>query len=93
MVWLPETKLCQKDTIMIHGYRQPYSVHSNKKHLRRHYKRSWKRFDTSNNELDWPLHKEKNKKVIWLMKHKLGGKNYDTTCHIEIRNIQIFNRW
>ena len=30
--------------------------------------------DTSNSELDRPLPKEKNKKVIVLMKDKLGGK-------------------
>ena len=32
------------------------------------------RFDTSNYKLDRPLTKEKNKKVIRLMKHELGGK-------------------
>ena len=32
------------------------------------------RFDTSNYELDRPLPKGKNKKVIGLMKDKLGGK-------------------
>ena len=32
------------------------------------------RFDTSNYELDRPLPKGKNKKIIGLMKHKLGGK-------------------
>ena len=51
------------------------------------------RFDISNNKLDWPLRKQKNKKVIWLMKHKLGGKNNYIIWHIEIRNIQLFNRW
>ena len=32
------------------------------------------RFDTSNNELDRPLLKQKYKKVIRLMKDELGGK-------------------
>ena len=32
------------------------------------------RFDNSNFELDRPLHKEKNKTVIGLMKNELGGK-------------------
>ena len=32
------------------------------------------RFDTSNYELDRPLAKEKNKRVIGLMKDELGGK-------------------
>ena len=33
-----------------------------------------KRFDTSNYEVDRPLPKRKNKKVIGLMKDELGGK-------------------
>ena len=33
-----------------------------------------KRFDTSNYEVDRPLPKGKNKKVIGLMKHELGGR-------------------
>ena len=33
------------------------------------------RFDTSNYELDKPLLKRKKKKVIGLMKDKLGGKS------------------
>ena len=32
------------------------------------------RFDTSNFEIDRPLPKGKNKKVIWLMKYELGGQ-------------------
>ena len=32
------------------------------------------RFDTLNYKLDRPLLKEKNKKVIWLMKDKLRGE-------------------
>ena len=35
------------------------------------------RFDTSNYELDRPLPKEKNKKVIRLMKDKLGEINHE----------------
>ena len=35
------------------------------------------RFYTSNHELDRPLPKGKNKKVIGLMKHELGKKNHD----------------
>ena len=34
----------------------------------------WTRFDTSNYELDIPLPKEKNKKVIGLKKDRLGSK-------------------
>ena len=33
-----------------------------------------KRFDTSNNDVNRPLPKGKNKKVIGLMEHELGGK-------------------
>ena len=33
------------------------------------------RFDTSNYELDRPLHKRKKKKVIGLMKDELGEKS------------------
>ena len=33
-----------------------------------------KRFDTSNYEFNRPLPRRKHKKVIWLMKGKLGGK-------------------
>ena len=32
------------------------------------------RFDSSNYELDWPLSKGKNNKVIGLIKNNLGGK-------------------
>ena len=32
------------------------------------------KFDTSNSEIDWPLQKGKNKKVIGLMKDELGGE-------------------
>ena len=39
-----------------------------------------KRFDTSNYEVNRPLRKGKNKKVIVLMKHELGGKIYDIIC-------------
>ena len=37
-------------------------------------------FDTSNYELDASLPKEKNKKVICLMKHELGGKIIKKKC-------------
>ena len=48
-------------------------------------------FDTSNYELDASLPKEKNKRVIGLMKHELGGKIIKKKF-IESKNIQIFNR-
>ena len=39
-----------------------------------------KRFDTSNYEVNRPLPKGKRKKVIGLMKDKLGRKDYDRIC-------------
>ena len=33
------------------------------------------RFETSNFEINWPLPKWKNKKVIGLMKDEVGGKS------------------
>ena len=53
---------------MLHGYRQLYSIHKNRRHLRSHCKNAEARFDTSNNLLDRPLPKNKNKKVFGLMK-------------------------
>ena len=44
------------------------------------------RFDSSNFELDRPLLKGKNKKVIGLMKYKLGGEVMNK-CWIKSKNI------
>ena len=48
------------------------------------------RFDTSNFEIDRPLPKGKNKKVIRLMKHELGGQIMETfvewRAHLEDNN-------
>ena len=41
------------------------------------------RFDTSNYELDRPLPKGKNKKVIGFMKDELGGKKGTKKCGIK----------
>ena len=38
------------------------------------------RFGTSNYELDRPIPKRKNKKVIGLMKDELGEKNHERIC-------------
>ena len=48
------------------------------------------KFDTSNYELDWPLPKGKNKKVIGLMKAELGGW---IMTKIKSKNWQLLNRW
>ena len=42
--------------------------------------------DTSNHELEQPLLKGKNKKVIGLMKDELDGK---TICKIKTKNLQL----
>ena len=56
---------------MLHGYRQPYSLHKNRRHIA---KDAETRFDTSSYVLDRPLPKRKNKNVIGLMKDELGGE-------------------
>ena len=44
------------------------------------------RFDTSDYELDRPLPKIKNKKVIWLTKDELGRKSWQI-CSIKSKNL------
>ena len=51
------------------------------------------RLHTSNYELDWPLPKEKIKKVNGLMKDELGAKSHDKTCWIKSKNFYLLNRW
>ena len=51
------------------------------------------RSDTSSYELERPLPKRKNKKVIGLMKIELDAKKWLSLLHcIKIKNIQLFNR-
>ena len=52
---------------MLYGYRQCYIYKDIAKDVET-------RFDTSNYELDRPLPKAENKRVIGLMKDELGGK-------------------
>ena len=61
---------------MLYGYRQFHCIYKNRWYLQIYCRRCWnfKDIDTSNYELDRPLPKEKNKKVIGLMKEELGGK-------------------
>ena len=59
---------------MLHGYRQLYSLHKKEGIYSGIAKDVETRFDTSNYQLDRPLRKGKNKKVIGLMKDELGGK-------------------
>ena len=43
-----------------------------------------KRFDTSNYELERPMSKGKNKKVIGLMKDDLGGKRVNLCLFLKL---------
>ena len=47
----------EKSEIMLHGHRQLYSLHNNRRHLCRHCKDVETRFDASNYNLDGPLAK------------------------------------
>ena len=51
-----------------------------------------KRFDTSNYEVNRPLYIGKNKKVIGLMKDKLGGRVITEFCCFKTKNLFVFNR-
>ena len=56
---------------MLHGYRQLYSLYKNRRHKNVDIaKDAETRFDTSNYELDIPLSKGKNEKVIELMREE-----------------------
>ena len=50
------------------------------------------RFDTSNYELNRPLPKGKNKKIIGVMKDELGKKNHERICWINSKNLPLLNR-
>ena len=69
----------ENNKFMLIGYRQLHSLHENMDlDIKDVYSDNSKdveiRFDTSNYELDRLLTKEKNKKVIRLIKDELGGK-------------------
>ena len=56
---------------MLHGYRQLYSLYKNRRHKNVNIAKDVEtRFDTSNYELDIPLSKGKNEKVIELMREE-----------------------
>ena len=59
---------------MFHGYRHIYCIHKNRWYIENIVEDVETRFGTSNYELDRPLPKGKNKKVIGWIKHKLGEK-------------------
>ena len=51
-----------------------------------------KRFDTSTYKSETPLPKEKNPKVIGLMKGKINWKNHEKVCWIKSKSLQLLNR-
>ena len=60
---------------MLHGQRQLYSLHNHRRHFYSEIAKDFDtRFETSNYQLDRPLCRGKNKKVIGLMKDELGRK-------------------
>ena len=59
---------------MLYWYWQFYCLHKNEWYYKDIAKDVEKRFDTLNYELERPLPKEKDKKVISLMKDEIGGK-------------------
>ena len=61
----------EKSRIMLHGYRQFYSLHKNRNTYVDIAKDVETRFDTSNYNLERPLLRGKNKKVNGLMKDEL----------------------
>ena len=61
---------------MLYRYRQLHCSCKNRLYLQKKdiAEEIESRFDTSNLELDRPLRKGKNKKVVGLMKNELGGQ-------------------
>ena len=73
MVWLCKTKLWQKARLCCMDT-DSFIVYVRTDYINKNIADVEKRFDTSNYELNKPLPKGKNKKVIGLMKDDLGGK-------------------
>ena len=51
------------------------------------------RFDTSNDELDKALSKEKNWKSNWIDERWIRWKIMKIFCGIESKNMQLLTRW
>ena len=62
----------KKNQYQLHQFRQLYSLHKNRRHYTDIAKDVEAKFDTSNYELDRPLRKWKNKKVIRSIKDKIA---------------------
>ena len=50
------------------------------------------RFDISHFEIDWPLPKGKKWKSNWTNEKWIRWTNYEITCLIQSKNIQLFKR-
>ena len=64
----------EKNPVILHGCRQLHSLHKNRRHYVDIVKLVDARFHTSNYELERPLPRRENKKVIKLIKDELSGK-------------------
>ena len=74
---------------MLYGYKQLHCSCENRWYLQDIAEDVEKRFNTSNYEIDRPLPKGKNKKVVALMKDKLRGKSWRNLLDWEQKNIAI----
>ena len=75
---------------MLHGYRQLYSLYKNRRHKNVDIAKDVEtRFDTSNYELDIPLSKGKNEKVIELMREEWGTKLMPEFAVLSYKHIDI----
>ena len=64
----------EKSKVIIYWYRQLHSIHKTNDIYKDISEDVETRFETSNYELDEPLPKGKNEKIIGLMKDEWGGK-------------------
>ena len=71
-MWLGKTKIFRKSKTVLYGYRKLHYVHNTDYIFKNIAKDFETRFDTSNYELERPLPKGKNIKLIGLMKDQLG---------------------
>ena len=76
-----KSKLCYMDTDSFIVYIKTEDIHADIA------KNVEERFDSSNNELEIPLPRGKNKKLIRLMKDKLGGKIMKEFAVLRLKNI------
>ena len=74
MAWLCKTKIWWNRKILLYRSRQIHCIHKTDVIYKDIAEDIETRCDPSNYELDRPLPKGKNEKVIGLMKDKLGGK-------------------